>query len=154
VAQCATYARAREHPKRQQHFKICLTWLVLAPLMPDNDASLDHPVAEIIRLSDMSAYLFTVRDPLGHDVRLTEGCYKFHILLEHPELSDVNRIAEAVASPDLITQDAVDPQRLVYYQMYQVQPQRWTKVVVEQGEVVTAYRVRRLKQGEMMQWQR
>jgi hypothetical protein len=122
--------------------------------MPDNDASFAHPVAKIIRLSDMSVYLFTVSDPLGHEVRLTEGCYTFHILLEHPELSDVNCIAEAVASPDLIAQDAVDPQRLVYYQTYQVQPQRWIKVVVEQGEVITAYRVRRLKQGETIQWQR
>jgi hypothetical protein len=54
----------------------------------------------------------------------------------------------------LITQDVVDPQRLVYYRTYQAQPQRWLKVVVEQGEVVTAYRVRRLKQGETIQWQR
>ena len=33
----------------------------------------------------------------------------------------------------------------LYYRTYQVQPQRWMQVVVEQGEVVTAYRVRRLK---------
>ena len=102
----------------------------------------------------MAEYLFTVRDPLGQEVRLTESCSKLHILLEHPELGDVNHIADTIASPDLITHDAVDPQRLVYYRIYQVQPQRWMKVVVERGEVVTAYRVRRLKQGETMQWQR
>jgi len=44
-----------------------------------------------------------------------------------------------------IAQDAVDPQRFVYYRIYQAQPQRWIKVVVEKGEVITAYRVRRLK---------
>ena len=62
--------------------------------------------------------------------------------------------ADTLTSPDLITQDVVDPQRLVYYRTYQAQPQRWLKVVVEQGEVVTAYRVRHLKQGETTQWQR
>jgi len=102
----------------------------------------------------MAAYLFAVSDPRGHAVRLTENCYRLHIFLEPPELVDVNHIADTITSPDLITQDAVDPQRPVYYRTYQVQPQRWMKVVVEQGEAVTAYRVRRLKQGETMQWQR
>ena len=87
-------------------------------------------------------------------MRLTENCYRSHILLEHPELVDVNHIADTITSPDVITQDAVDPQRLVYYRTYQAQPQRWMKVVVEHREAVTAYRVRRLKQGETMQWQR
>jgi len=102
----------------------------------------------------MMVYLFTVKDPLGQEVRLTENCYKFHILLEHPELSDVNQIAEAIELPDFIAQDAVNPQRLVYYRTYQAQPRRWIKVVVEQGEVVTAYIVRRLKKGETIRWQR
>jgi hypothetical protein len=102
----------------------------------------------------MTPYLFTVRDPLGQEVRLTESCYTLHILVEHPEIVDVTPIADTIVSPDLITYDVVDPQRLVYYRIYQVQPQRWLKVVVEQGEVVTAYRVRRLKQGETVRWQR
>jgi hypothetical protein len=98
------------------------------------------------------AALFIVRDPRGHEVRLTENCYRLHILLEHPELVDVNHIADTITSPDVIAQDAVDPQRLVYYRTYQAQPQRWMKVVW--SEVVTACRVRRLKQGETIQWQR
>jgi hypothetical protein len=102
----------------------------------------------------MAEYLFAVRDPLGQEVRLTESCYNLHIRVEHPELLDVNQLVDTIASPDFIAQDAVDPLRLVYYRTYQTQPQRWMKVVVEQGEVVTAYRVRRLKQGEARQWQR
>src|SRR5216684_9203159 len=102
----------------------------------------------------MTAYLFTVRDPLGQEVRLTESSYKLRILLEQPELFDINDIANTITSPDLSTHDAVDLQRLVYYRTYQAQPQRWMKVVVEHGEVVTAYRVRRLKQGEIRRWQR
>lgn len=102
----------------------------------------------------MTEYLFTVKDPLGQEVRLTENCYNLHILLEHPDLSDANQIAEAIKSPDFIAQDAVDPQRMVYYWTYQPQPQRWIKVVVEQGEVVTAYRVRQMKKGEPIRWRR
>lgn len=101
----------------------------------------------------MTGYLFTIKDPLGQEVRLTEKCYQFHILFEHPELSDISQITEALKSPDLIAQDAVDSQRLVYYRTYQMQPQRWIKVVVEQREVVTVYRVRRLKKGEIIRWQ-
>ena len=100
----------------------------------------------------MSVSVFTVKDPLGREVRLTENCYTSHILLEHPELSDVNQIATTITSPAVIAQDVVDPQRLVYYRTYQAQPQRWLKVVVEQGEIITAYRARRLKKGETIQW--
>ena len=100
----------------------------------------------------MTGYLLTVKDPLGREVRLAEDRYQFYILLEHPELSDVNQIAAAIASPAVIAQDAVVLQRLVYYRSYQTQPQRWMKVVVERGEVITAYRVRRLKKGETIQW--
>ena len=102
----------------------------------------------------MTGDLFTVKDPLGREVRLTEDRYQFHILLEHPELSDVDRIAEAIASPAIIAQDAVVSQRFVYYRTYQIQPQRWMKVVAERGEVITAYQVRRLKKGETIQWRR
>lgn len=100
----------------------------------------------------MSVSVFRATDPLGREVRLTENCYTSHILLEHPELLDVNQIATTIESPTVIAQDVVDPQRLVYYRTYQAQPQRWLKVVVEQGEVITAYRVRRLKKGETIQW--
>lgn len=100
----------------------------------------------------MTGDLFTVKDPLEREVRLTEDRYQFHILLEHPDISDVNQIAEAIASPAIIAQDAIVLQRLVYYRTYQTQPQRWMKVVVERGEVITAYRVRRLKKGEAIQW--
>ncbi len=100
----------------------------------------------------MTGYLLTVKDPLGREVRLAEDRYQFYILLERPELSDVNQIAAAIASPAVIAQDAVVLQRLVYYRSYQTQPQRWMKVVVERGEVITAYRVRWLKKGETIQW--
>ena len=86
----------------------------------------------------MPVYLLTLKDPLGQVVRLTEACFNLHILQEHPELSDINQITEAITSPALIAQDAIDSQRQVYYRIYQTKPKRWLKVVVEQGEVVTA----------------
>lgn len=103
----------------------------------------------------MAVYSFTTKDPQNREVRLTEECYTFHILVEHPDMSDINEIAQAIKRPDYITQDALDSMRLVYYRTYQRQPHHWMiKVVVEENEVVTAYRVKRRKQGEPILWQR
>lgn len=99
--------------------------------------------------------MFTTTDPQGRSVILTAECYTFHILVEHPDMSDVSEIEQAVHLADYIAQDAVDADRLVYYRTYQRQPQRWMlKVVTDQGEVVTAYRVNRLKTGEAVIWRR
>lgn len=103
----------------------------------------------------MAAYLFIVTDPQGREIWLTEECYWFHIFVEHPDMSDVQEIAQTIRTPDYITQDEVDFLRLVYYRTYRRRPQRWLiKVVVEQNEVVTAYRVKQLKEGELLLWQR
>jgi len=103
----------------------------------------------------MTIDLFSTTDPLGRTVRLTERCYQFHILVEHPDLADVAEIERSVRLAECITQDAIDSKRTVYYRTYQRRPQRWLiKVVVEQDEVVTAYRVKRIKQGEVVLWQR
>jgi hypothetical protein len=78
-----------------------------------------------------------------------------HIVVEHPDLNDIREIERSIRLAEYITQDAIDPNRLVYYRSYQRTPQRLLiKVVVEQGEVVTAYRVKRLKQEEVLLWQR
>ncbi len=103
----------------------------------------------------MPEYLFTTTDPQDRTIHLTEACYTLHILIEHPDLSDVNLIRQTVKKPDYIAQDALDSERLVYYYTYQRSPQRWMiKVVVERDEIVTAYRVNRLKQGETILWRR
>jgi hypothetical protein len=103
----------------------------------------------------MADYLFTTTDPQGRTVHLTQDCYTFHILVEHPDLSDVKAIRQTIKTPDYIAQDAIDFERLVYYRTYRRRPQRWMiKVVVERGEVVTAYQVKRLKQGETILWRR
>ncbi|GIK57069.1 MAG: hypothetical protein BroJett015_27320 [Chloroflexota bacterium] len=103
----------------------------------------------------METHLFTVTDPQGREIWLTEECYAFHILVEHPDMSEVMEIARTIQTPDYIAQDQVDFVRLVYYRTYQRRPERWyIKVVVEQNEVVTAYRVKRVKEGEFLLWQR
>ena len=103
----------------------------------------------------MATYLFSVRDPQDRTVELTQACYSRHILVEHPDLADVDEIAETISKPEYITQDVVNENRLIYYRTYQRRPQHWLiKVVVEAEEVVTAYRVKRLKQGEKILWQR
>lgn len=100
----------------------------------------------------MPELLFIATDPLRREVRLTEKCYHYHIVVEHPEIDDVGIIQIVVELPDLIARDALNRDRLVYYREYQQNPQRWYKVVVEGGEVVTAYRVGRMKRGEMQIW--
>ncbi len=99
--------------------------------------------------------LLTATDPKGRTVTLSEDWYEAHILVEHPDVSDIDEIEQTIFAPDYITQDAVDDRRMVYYRMYQRRPQRWMlKVVVNNGEVITAYRVKRLKQGELILWRR
>ena len=103
----------------------------------------------------MIADRFVTTDPQGREVRLTEACYVEHILIEHPDLFDDGEIEEAIRHAEIIAFDAIDDKRRIYYRMYRRTPQRWLlKVVVADGEVVTAYRVNRLKQGEQIIWQR
>ncbi len=99
--------------------------------------------------------MFSTTDPLGRTIHLTDRCYEFHILVEHPDMADPNEIERSIHLADWITQDAVDSDRTVYYRTYQRRPQRWLiKVVVEKSEVITAYRVKRTKQEEIVLWQR
>lgn len=103
----------------------------------------------------MVADRFVTVDPQGREVRLTEACYVEHILVEHPDLTDDQEIEETIRRAELIAVDAIDELRLVYYRTYRRTPQRWLlKVVVANDEVVTAYRVNRVKQGEQVLWQR
>ena len=103
----------------------------------------------------MVADRFLTVDPQGREVRLTETCYVEHILVEHPDLTNDREIEEAIRRADLIVVDAIDALRLVYYRTYRRTPQHWLlKVVVANDEVVTAYRVTRVKQGERILWQR
>lgn len=98
--------------------------------------------------------LFVETDPLGRSVRLTENCHRYHIAVNHPDMEDSAVIQECIRSPERIATDATEKNRFVYYRTYQQDPQRWYKVVVELGEVVTAYRVGRLQKGESTIWQR
>ena len=103
----------------------------------------------------MAADRFVTTDPQGRETRLTEACYVEHILVEHPDVADDREIEETIRRAETIAIDVIDQLRLIYYRTYRRTPQRWLlKVVVADGEVVTAYRVNRLKQGEQIIWQR
>jgi hypothetical protein len=102
----------------------------------------------------MDVVRFITVDPEGREIRLTEAWYVDHILVEHPDLTDDQEIEETIRRAELIAVDAIDELRLVYYRTYRRTPQRWLlKVVVAYNEVVTAYRVNRVKQGERIIWQ-
>lgn len=103
----------------------------------------------------MTVHLFVTTDPQGRSLSLTKRCYTEHIAVEHPDLADVEEIERTVRMPDFIAKDAIEPTRLVYYRQVHRQPQRWfIKVVAEDGEIVTAYRVKRTKEGEEILWRR
>lgn len=46
----------------------------------------------------MTTYLFSASDPQGRAVELTQACYTRHILVEHPDLADVDEIEETKRS--------------------------------------------------------
>ena len=73
----------------------------------------------------MEHTLFTVIDPQGRTITLTESCYAYHILVEHPDISDIDEIAQAIKKPHYITRDVIDDERLIYYRLYRRNPQRW-----------------------------
>ena len=103
----------------------------------------------------MEHTLFTTTDPRGYTVILTESCYAYHILVEHPDISDIDEIEQTIRNPHTISRDAIDDERLIYYRIYRRNPKRWMiKVVVGDGEVITAYRVTRMKKGETIIWRR
>jgi len=91
---------------------------------------------------------------------LREGVHEIARLREHLPVESPDAIVIAKAQQldaillslngdfsDIVTYPPADYQGIIALQV-------WMKVVVEQGEVVTAYRVRRLKPGETMRWQR
>ncbi len=69
--------------------------------------------------------MFTVTDPQGQVIYLTERCYTEHLLVEHPDMDDVDEIAKAVKSPDHITEDVIDPERHIYYRIYAILKNGW-----------------------------
>ena len=103
----------------------------------------------------MTDPLFSTTDPQGRTVELSRGCFIEHIRYEHPDMSDAEEIEQTIHRAEYICTDATDLARLVYYRTFRRRPERWMiKVVVYAGEVVTAYRVKRIKRGETTIWQR
>ena len=103
----------------------------------------------------MMDILFSTTDPQGRTVELSHSCFIEHIRYEHPDMSDVEEIEQTIRRAEYICTDATDSARLIYYRTFRRRPERWLiKVVVDVGEVVTAYRVKRIKRGEMTVWQR
>lgn len=103
----------------------------------------------------MMAILFSTTDPQGRAIELSRACFVEHIQYEHPDMTDVEEIEQTIRRAEYICMDAIDAERLVYYRTFRRQPHKWMfKVVVDNGEVVTAYRVKRIKRGETILWQR
>lgn len=103
----------------------------------------------------MTILIFSTADPQGRAVELSRDCFVEHIRYEHPDMSDAKEIEQTIRRAEYICADAIDAERLVYYRTFRRRPEKWMiKVVVDRGQVVTAYRVKQIKRGETTIWQR
>lgn len=107
------------------------------------------------------ADIWPTRDRFGRDVFLTrEG--RSHIVMRHAVMADrLNEVRTAIEHPDRITRDIVRRHRENHYLRTTSEP-GWIKVVVQyrpvppqgtwEGDIITAYPVRRPKPKEERLW--
>ncbi len=107
--------------------------------------------------------VWTAKDPLRNEIRLTENCWKQHILVEHPIMRGFLReIRTTVQQPDWIFQSRVSRSTLLYFKEYRRKPVgRFFLMVVAgvrgtspRGFVKTAFLVYNLSKGGNLLWER
>jgi hypothetical protein len=111
------------------------------------------------------AVILRCDDRWGREVTLTEYWWSVHILREHPAMRrQLPAIAGTLAALDLVNEEALHPEREVFYRRGIVAKalRRYLKVVAtyhaggaaatESGRVVTAYLTDRIKPGERPIW--
>lgn len=103
------------------------------------------------------------RDRQGRPVRCDDNWWHVHIIQNHPEIEDLRReLIRTIESPEEEYLDANHPKRLVYYSPKGVgilTASEMLKVSVEydeydEGGLITAYTVIRVKRGEKLLWRR
>lgn len=107
--------------------------------------------------------VWTAKDPLRNKIRLTENCWKQHILIEHPIMRGFLReIRATVQRPDWIFQSRVSRSTLLYFKEYRRKPVgRFLLMVAAgvrrtrlRGFVKTAFLVYNLSKGGNLLWER
>jgi len=102
-------------------------------------------------------------DRIGRRVRCDQRWWDVHILYNHPEMEQLRReLVDTIQNPEAEYQDADDARRVVYYSAFGVgilTASEMLKVSVEydefdEGGLITAYAVYRVKVGETLLWRR
>ena len=95
-------------------------------------------------------------DVRGRAIRLTEERQE-HLETDHPEMSgQLNRVGEALQTPELIVESRSDPSVEIYYRLYEQTPvtKKFLCVVVKNsdadGFIVTAYYTDTTKKGAVL----
>ena len=100
----------------------------------------------------MGDVIFTLRDILNREIRLTKNRYE-HILERAEMHNQEERIKETLKSPDIIKLSNHADDVLLYYKLYETSPvtRKYLVVIVKilngDGFIITAFYTDRIKKG-------
>jgi hypothetical protein len=107
--------------------------------------------------------MFTVTDPRGYIITLTDLCWKGHIAVQHPEMvGREDEVQQTIETPDYIYESRVKHTGHLYFREIGIGPggTLYLMVVVDirerakRGFVQTAFIVEGLSKGSVLLWQR
>lgn len=107
--------------------------------------------------------MFTVTDPRGYDVTLTNSCWYGHILIQHPEMSGrEGDVQQAVEAPDYIYEGKSKRTSHLYFREIGTTTAGTLFVLVvvdirahgKRGFVQTAFLAEGLSKGGKLLWQK
>ena len=92
--------------------------------------------------------IFEVVDKSGRRIRLTKEQLR-HISEEHPGVTDLEEIKDALLNPIKITASKYDTEQVRYYYHYNKEKQRYLFVAVKylngDGFIITSYYMKRIQ---------
>lgn len=98
--------------------------------------------------------LFEARTPLGIKVRTTEDYWNYLIEIKHPVMrGKEDLVHQILTDPDEIRRSTIDKDVYLYYKKIERLYCVVTKDLDEEGFIITAYPVDKIKEGSVV-WKR
>lgn len=104
-----------------------------------------------------------IKDCLGNTITLTSGCWRRHILKEHPEMDKFySELQETIKAPDYIFKSKISPDSRLYFKGY-LHPEYGHLYIMavadykehkKTGFIKTGFPVYNLKKGGELIWKR
>lgn len=107
--------------------------------------------------------MFSVQDPQGNIITLTQECWNEHICVYHTEMRHLlSKIKETIVNPNYIYQSKSSSKTCLYFKQYynSVLNCNYLLVAVERrpnsqkGYIQSAYPVKTLSKGGELKWQK